>query len=279
MIGGTADRPLADEFPSIRIGGTGNYGPVLPVIAAQELGLFEKAGVDAEFTNFSGGSASMEGLAAGEVDLINYFPPGLALARQRGVEARIVSAGTLTPRGWAIMVKKDSPITELGQLAGKTVGITSNGSTTDFFALWAADQAGGDITRVPVGGGALIPSLISGNVEAISAYPPLSYKLELSGDGRILVDLGEAMEPNLPDVWIASDEAIEENPEAVKRALVALYSSVQYMKANPAWTLKFIQARTKSAVDVARKAFENTTMGLSDDGALQQDWEIGRAHV
>src|SRR3546814_10717788 len=128
----------------------------------------------------------MEGVGAGEVDLSNYFPPGLALARQRGVEARIVSSGTLTPRGLAIMVKKDSPITELGQLAGKTVGITSNGSTTDFFALWAADQAGGDITRVPVGGGALIPSLISGNVEAISAYPPLSYKLELSGDGRIL---------------------------------------------------------------------------------------------
>src|SRR3546814_14797075 len=71
MIVGTADRPLADEVPSIRIGGTGNYGPVLPVIAAQELGLFEKAGVDAEFTNFSGGSASMEGLAAGAVDLID----------------------------------------------------------------------------------------------------------------------------------------------------------------------------------------------------------------
>src|SRR3546814_2529339 len=94
----------------------------------------------------------------------------------------------------------------------------------------------------------------------------------LPGDGRILLDLGEAMEPNLPDVWIASDEAIEENPEAVKRALVALYSAVQYMKANPAWTVKFIQERTKSEVDVARKEFENTIMGLSDDGALQQDW-------
>src|SRR3546814_7134944 len=93
VIVGTADRPLAEEVPSIRIGGTGNYGPVLPVIAAEDLGLFENVGVDAEFTNFSGGSASLEGLAAGEVDIINYFPPGLDLARQRGVGARIVSDG------------------------------------------------------------------------------------------------------------------------------------------------------------------------------------------
>src|SRR3546814_12268494 len=94
----------------------------------------------------------------------------------------------------------------------------------------------------------------------------------LPGDGRILLDLGEAMEPNLPDVWIASDEAIEENPEAVKRALVALYSAVQYMTANPAWTVKFIQARPKSGAELARKELENTIMGLSDDGALQPKW-------
>ena len=265
-------RILAQETLSIRIGGTGNYGPVLPVIAAQELGLFKKAGVDAQFTNFSGGSASMEGLAAGEVDLINYFPPGLALARQRGVEATIVGAGTLTPRGWAIMVKRDSDITDLKQLIGKTIGITANGSTTDFFALWAAKQAGGDFVRVPVGGGALIPSLMNGNVVAISGYPPLTYKLELSGDGRILVDLGRAMEPNLPDVWIASDKIIKENPEAVRRGLVGLYSAVQYMKANREWTIKFIQERTGASEEIAKKEFENTILGLSDAGELKEEW-------
>lgn len=135
----------ADEV--VRIGGVGNYGPVLPVIAAQELKLFEKAGVTVEFTNFRGGSASMEGLAAGEVDLINFFPPGHALAQRRGVKATIVSAGTLTPRGWHIVVAQDSDIDSLEDLAGKKIGVTSNGSTTDFFALWVADQAGSEISR------------------------------------------------------------------------------------------------------------------------------------
>ncbi len=256
----------------IRVGGTPNYGPVLPVIAAQKLGLFDKIGVKVEFTGFSGGSASMEGLAAGEVDVVNYFPPGLALARNRGVKATIVSAGTLTPRGWRIMVKKDSPIRNLKQLAGKKIGITANGSTTDFFALWVADHAGGSVTRVPLGGGGLIPGLLAGNVDAIVAYPPLSYKLGLAGDGRTVVDLGQAMSTNLPDVWAASDAILAKDPEGVRKMLVGLYSAVRYMKQNPDWAVKFIQEYNKFEPDVAKQEYENTIMGLSDDGAIKAEW-------
>jgi NitT/TauT family transport system substrate-binding protein len=264
--------PAAAQTPTVRVGGTGNYGPVIPIIAGQKLGLFEKAGVKVEFTNFSGGSASMEGLAAGEVDLINFFPPGLALARSRGVKATIVSAGTITPRGWQIMVKKDSPITDPKQLVGKKIGISANGSTTDFFALWVANRAGGAVTRVPVGGGGLIPNLISGNVDAIVAFPPLSYRLTISGDGRMLVDLGKDMKPNLPDVWIASDKMLKDNPDAIKRALVGLFSAIKYMKSNPDWSIKFIQEQTKFDEVVAKAEFENTIMGLSDNGEMKEEW-------
>src|SRR5689334_1826753 len=87
-------RPALAQSTRLRIGGTPNYGPVLPVHAANALGLFKKQGLTAEFTGFSGGSAAMEAVAAGEADLVNYFPPGLALARQRGVAATIIAAGT-----------------------------------------------------------------------------------------------------------------------------------------------------------------------------------------
>ncbi len=265
-------RGEASAAEVIRVGGTPNYGPVLPVIAAQRLGLFEKVGVKVEFTGFSGGSASMEGLAAGEVDVINYFPPGVALARNRGVKATIVSAGTLTPRGWRIMVKKDSPIQSLKQLAGKKIGITANGSTTDFFALWAAEQAGGSVTRVPLGGGGLIPNLMAGNVDAVVAYPPLSYKLGLAGDGRTVVDLGQAMSTNLPDVWVASDSILQKDPEGVRKMLTGLYGAVRYMKQNPDWAIKFIQEYNKFEPDVAKQEYENTIMGLSVDGTIKAEW-------
>jgi ABC-type nitrate/sulfonate/bicarbonate transport system substrate-binding protein len=256
----------------VRIGGVTNYGPVLPAVAAEKLGLYTKVGVKVEVTNYAGGSASMEGLAAGAADLINYFPPGLALARQRGVKATIVSAGTLRPRGWLVMAKADSPISKVSDLAGKKIGITANGSTTDFFALWAAQRAGGPITRVPLGGAGLIPGLLAGNVDAVVAYPPLSYRLALAKEGKTILDFGEAMTPNLPDVWVASDKILRDNPEGLRKALVALYSAVQYMKMNPDWTIKFIQDTTKFPPDVARQEFENTIKGLSDDGTIKSEW-------
>ena len=147
-LGWSAGTASADEGV-IRVGGVGNYGPVLPVFAGKKLGLFDKLGVKMEFTNYRGGAAAMEGMAAGEADLINFFPPGLALAMKRGVKATIVSAGTLTPRGWNIMVKADSPINDVKDLAGKKIGVTASGSTTDSFALWTAKQSGGDMSRVP----------------------------------------------------------------------------------------------------------------------------------
>jgi NitT/TauT family transport system substrate-binding protein len=214
----------------------------------------------------------MEGLAAGEVDLINFFPPGLALAKRSGVKATIVTAGTLTPRGWHVIVGKNSKAAGLKDLVGKKIGITSNGSTTDFFALWAANEAGGTITRVPLGGAGLLPNLLSGNVDAIVAYPPLSYTVLLNGDGRSLIHFGEAMSPNLPDVWIASDAIIQKNPESLRKALVGLYSAVVYMQKNPEWAIDFISKKTGLAKNIATEEYNNTIKGLSPDGMLKEAW-------
>ncbi|WP_431285624.1 ABC transporter substrate-binding protein [Humitalea sp. 24SJ18S-53] len=272
LTGAGLTAPVLAQGRPIRLGGTPNYGPVLPVHAAQALGLFQKLGIRAEFTGYSGGSASMEAMAAGEADIINFFPPGAALARARGVRSTIIAAGTLTPRGWKVMVAKNSTITQASQLAGKKIGITANGSTTDFFALWVAQQAGGTVSRIPLGGGGMIPGLISGNVDAVVAYPPLSYQLEGSGDGRVLIDLGTAMQPNLPDVWIASERVLNDRAEDVQKTLVAIYSAIRHMKQNPDWSIRFIQEQNRFSPEIARLEFENTIMGLSDDGAIREEW-------
>lgn len=273
LTSATMARPaLAQSGTLLRVGGTPNYGPVLPVHAANKLGLFQKLGLRVEFTGFSGGSAAMEAVAAGEADLVNYFPPGVALAKQRGVAATIIAAGTLTPRGWKIMAKKDSPLSGIKDLARKKIGVSANGSTTDFFALWAGQQAGSLVSRIPLGGGGLIPGLLSGNVDAIVAYPPLSYQLETSGDGKVVVDLGAAMQPNLPDVWVGADKVLQAKKETIQKALVGIYSAIRYMKANPDWTVNFIQEQSKFAPAVAKLEFENTIKGLSDDGTIQESW-------
>lgn len=214
----------------------------------------------------------MEALAAGAADIINYFPPGVALASKRGVKAKVVASGTLRPTGWYMMVKKDSPITSPKDLAGKKVGVTAAGSTTDFFTRWVADKAKVKVDIIPVGGGGLIPNLLAGNLDAILAFPPIGYRLLLAGDGRILVDLGKEMEPNLPDVWVASQAIIEKNPTAVRGILKALYAAARHLKQNPQFAVQYIKDFNNYELPVARMEYERTIMGLSDEGLVKREW-------
>ena len=65
---------------------------------------------------------------------------------------------------------------------------------------------------------------------------------------------------------------IAKNPEGVKKVLIGLYSAIRYMKENRDWSIKFIQDKTGLPKDVATKEYENTILGLSDDGDLKEEW-------
>src|SRR5262245_45792069 len=193
----------ASAQTTVRIGlAVSNYGPYAPVYIADELGYYKENGVKVEVTAYRGGGAAQEALAAGAADIINFFPPGVALAVKKGIKEKIVGIGSATPNGWHIVVLSNSPYQAVKDLAGKKVGVTAKGSTTDFFALWAANRAGVQVETIPVGAPALIPTLKSGQIDAAVLNSPLPFRMILPGEGRSLVDLGKEMHPTLPDVWV-----------------------------------------------------------------------------
>src|SRR5262249_50975820 len=235
----------ASAETTIRIGlAVPNYGPYAPVYAAEELGYYKENDVKAEITAYRGGAAGQEALAAGAADMISFFPPGAALAVKKGIKGPVVAIGSARPVGWHIVVAASSPYKTFKDLAGKKVGITAKGSTTDFYALWAANRAGVQVETVPVGPAALIPTLKSGQIDAAVLNSPLPFKLIIPGEGRSVVDLGSEMEPTLPDVWIATQAMIDGNPKAVEGALRAIYKATAYMKKNRTYAIDFMRKFT-----------------------------------
>ena len=87
-------------------------------------------------------------------------------------------------------MKTDSPIKKVSELAGKKVGITSAGSGTDILARWTLAEHKIDFTRVPLGGGGLVPNLLTGNIDATVLYSPLTYKVIEEKEARPLIDYG-----------------------------------------------------------------------------------------
>ena len=251
------------------------YAPLAPVYMAQELGYYKDAGVQVEITAYRGGAMAQQMIAAGEADMIYHFPTGVALAVKKGIKEKIVGAAGLTAGGWHLVVVKDSPIKSLADIAGKKVGVTAKGSSTDFFAMWAARKAGVEIQTIPLGFGAMIPALKGGQLDACVLAPPLSQQMFVTGEGRSIADFSKDVGISLPELWVASQATIDQRPKAVEGVLKAIYRATRYMQLpqNRAYTLKFLKQHTRESNDkVNELVFEAAITKLATQATIKPEW-------
>src|SRR6516165_3803896 len=192
----------AAHAETIRVGlPTKTFWPTTVAETAVRQKLFEKEGITAELTIYRSGAETFEGMAAGAADIILDPPSLVSAGRKKGVMSKIVANASMGNFGWQLMVPAKSTL-EVKDLNGKKVAITAAGSGSDLLALWTIQDRKIDFTRVPVGGGGLVPNLLAGNVEAAVVYSPLSYQILKSGEARTLIDYGAAVPPNLTAGWI-----------------------------------------------------------------------------
>jgi NitT/TauT family transport system substrate-binding protein len=146
-------------------------------------------------------------------------------------------------------------------------------------ALWTAQDNKIDFTRVPVGGGGLVPNLLAGNVDAAVVYSPLSFQIRKSGDARTILDYSTAVPPNLTAGWIVLDKFAGAKPEVVQKALNALYGAVQYMRNNRDLTVKLIADLYEMPPEIAALEYDNTIMKLETEGNMAAPNVLGAVQL
>ena len=257
---------LAQE--TIRVGlPTKTYWPTTVAETAVRQKLFEKEGIKAELTIYRGGAETFEAMAAGAADIILDPPSLVAAGRKKGVMSKLVANATMGSFGWQLMVPVKSTL-DVKSLTGKKVAITSAGSGSDLLALWTAQNKKVEFTRVPVGGGGLVPNLLAGNVDAAVVYSPLSFQIAKSGEARMIIDYAKEVPPNLSAGWIVLDKYAQAKPEVVQKAVNAIYGAVQFMRNNRDVTVKLIADLYEIPADIAALEYENTIMKLETDGSM-----------
>jgi NitT/TauT family transport system substrate-binding protein len=253
---------------TIRVGlPTKTYWPTTIAETAVRQKLFEKEGLTAELTIYRSGAETFEGMAAGAADIILDPPSLVSAGRKKGVMSKIVANAALGNYGWQLMVPAKSTL-DVKDLNGKKVAITAAGSGSDLLALWTIQDRKIDFTRVPVGGGGLVPNLLAGNVEAAVVYSPLSYQILKSGEARTLIDYSTAVPQNLTGGWIVLDKFAEAKPQVVQKALNALYGAIAFMRANRDTTVKLIADLYEIPPEIAALEYENTILKLQADGSM-----------
>jgi ABC-type nitrate/sulfonate/bicarbonate transport system substrate-binding protein len=263
--------PAISRAETVRIGlPTKTYWPTTVAEAAAHQKFFEKEGITAEITIYRGGAECFEALAAGAADLILDAPALPAAGRKKGVMSKAVANGAMGNFGWQLMVLTKSTL-DVGDLNGRKIAITSAGSGSDLLALWTIQDKKIDFTRVPVGGGGLVPNLLAGNVDAAVVYSPLSFQIKKSGEARTLIDYAAALPPNLTSAWIVTDKYAKEKPQAVQKALNALYGGLMFMRDNREAAVKLIGELYEMPDDIAAAEYENTILKLETDGSMAGD--------
>ena len=199
---------MAQAADTVRIGlPTKTYWPTTIAETAVKQKLFEKEGITAELTIYRGGAETFEAMAAGAADVILDATSLAAAGRKKGVMSKVVANAAMGYYGWQLMVLSKSTA-EVKDLNTKKVAITSAGSGSDLLALWTIQDKKIDFTRVPVGGGGLVPNLLAGNVDAAVVYSPLSFQISKSGEARTILDYSKEVPPNLASGWIATVRAM-----------------------------------------------------------------------
>jgi NitT/TauT family transport system substrate-binding protein len=252
----------------VRIGlPTKTYWPTTIAETAVRQKLFEKEGISAELTIYRGGAETFEAMAAGAADVILDATSLSAAGRKKGVMSKVVANAAMGNFGWQLMVLAKSPL-DVKDLNGKKVAITSAGSGSDLLALWTIQEKKINFTRVPVGGGGLVPNLLAGNVEAAVVYSPLSFQIAKSGEARPILDYAKEVPPNMTAGWIATDKYIKEKPEMVQKTVNALYGALAFMRSNKDITVKLIADLYEIPPEIAALEYENTILKLETDGSM-----------
>ncbi|MGB3448049.1 MAG: ABC transporter substrate-binding protein [Xanthobacteraceae bacterium] len=263
-----AQSGLALAADTIRVGlPTKTYWPTTVAETAVRQKLFEKEGLKAELTIYRGGAEAFEAMAAGAADIILDPPSLVAAGRKKGVMSKVIANASMGSFGWQLMVKANSALT-LQDLNGKKVGITSAGSGSDVLALWTLQDKKLDFTRVPVGGGGLVPNLLAGNIDAAVVYSPLSFQVSKSGEAKTILDYAGAVPPNMTSGWIVLDKFAKEKPQVAQKAINAIYGALQFMRDNRDITVKLIADLYEVPPEIAAAEYENTIMKLETDGSM-----------
>jgi len=235
----TAGNALAAE--KVKIGYL-NIVMSLPTFVAQEKGMFEKENLEVELIPFQSGTAIIDALIAGRIDVnACSATTGYWFAEQNlpGRFKLFLTYGTpsLENPSFAAIVKKDSPLKNLKDLKGKKLGMFP-GATSIALAKAVIrtemdpDAAGVIFTELPPP--TLIPALAAGQIDAFFAPEPFGMIAVSKGVGRPLVKeaLGLLGIKNgfAGAAFGFSAQLVEKNPLLAKKIKTVFYAAADLIE-------------------------------------------------
>jgi len=172
----TTGLAAAESKLTIAVGG-GSCLCYLPTVLAKQLGEFEKAGVTVDLVDLKGGSDALKAVLGGSADVVSgYFDHCVNLAARKQELQAFVVYDRYPGLVLVVSPSHSGEIKSIKDLAGKKVGVTAPGSSTDFFLKYLLKKNGLDPTSAAVIGVGLgataVAAMEQGQIDAAVMLDP-----------------------------------------------------------------------------------------------------------
>lgn len=226
--------------------------------------------VTVEWVQSAGSNKANEALRAGAIDVGSTAGSAALLARSNGSPIQVISIYT-QPNWAAIAVPTGSDITEVSDLAGRTVAATK-GTDPYFFLLQALAEAGlalEDISLQNLQHADGKTALETGAVDAWSGLDPLLATSVYNGAAEIIYD---NVDFNSYGFLNATEEFITSNPDLAQLVVNAYEKARQWALENPEETAAILAEVAGIDLAIAEATIARTVIDISNvPGDAQRD--------
>ena len=206
-------------------------------IIAKNLGWHEEAlGIPIRWVQIDSGRDLNTAIAAGSIDLGLGGSSTTVAAIAQGVPGEVFWIYDIIGENEALVVREDSDIQEIADLAGRRVAAPF-GATTHYHLLAALTEFGVDPDTVEIFDmqpPEMLAAWQRGDIDAGFVWEPtLAQMLEF--DGRVLISSGELASRGYVtgDIGLVRRAFAEQYPDIVSTYLATLHRAVQYYRSNP----------------------------------------------
>jgi len=188
-----SDPAAAQSKVTVAVGGSACLC-YLPTVLAKQLGEYDKAGLSVELVDLKGGSDALKAVLGGSADVVSgYFDHCVNLAAKKQEMQAFVIYDRYPGLVLVVSPAHTGEIKSVKDLAGKKVGVSAPGSSTDFFLKYLLKRNGLDPTSASVIGIGLgataVAAMEQGQIDAAVMLDPAVTVLQGShSDLRILSD-------------------------------------------------------------------------------------------
>ena len=226
----------AADTLKLAVGQRGNWDTAISEMG-QRAGIFARHGLTLEILYTAGGGETQQAVLSRSVDIgCAAGTLGVLGAAQKGAPVRIIGAETTGAAELYWYVPAASPLRTVADLAGKTVGFSTNGSSTDTVARMAAAQFKVDFNRVATGGlPATFTQVMSGQIDVGWASAPFGVEALDKGTTRIIFrgSQVQAAASQTIRVNITHQAVLDAKKDALDRYLTGYRETLDWMYASP----------------------------------------------